>query len=126
MTWSIGSVTLPFGPNQISDENDCTEDSMQADGAAPILFAVGPGIRVVTWSGSIAEAAHTKANLNTDYGVPLRAMQGTSQTVVSGSGAYDGTWLVKKVTLREVAEGTKVVRLLYIVVLHAGSTLVVL
>jgi hypothetical protein len=124
--WVIGSVTLPYGPSQISDEVDCQTDSLDLDGVAPILFATAPGIRVVSWSGSISAASHSKANLETDYGGPLRGMQGTSQSVTSGSGAYDGTWLVKKVSLREVAEGDKVVRLMYTVVLHMGSALVVL
>ncbi len=126
MSWKIGSVTLPYGPAQISDEVDCSEENLPQDGQQPILFSTGPGIRAVTWSGSISEAAHTKADLETDYGAPLRSMQGTTQTIDSPSSAYDGTALVKKVGLREVAEGDKVVRLMYTIVLHYATTIVVL
>jgi len=126
MSWVIGSVTLPYGPNQITDDVDCETDTLDLDGLAAILFATAPGIRIVTWSGSISEASHNKADLETDYGSPLRAMQGTEQTVASPSGAYDGDWLVKKVSFREQAEGSIVARILYTIVLWQGSDLVVL
>jgi hypothetical protein len=125
-TWTIGSVELPYSPNQISEEVDCQTDSLELDGVAAILFATAPGIRVLTISGSIAENGSDKADLETDYIADLRAMQGTEQTVASPSGAYDGDWLVKKVSFREQAEGSIVARILYTIVLWQGSDLVVL
>ena len=126
MTWQIGSVTLPYGPSQITDEVECHTETMPIDGAQDILFSTGKGVRVVTWSGFISEAGHTKTNLSTDYGAPLQAYQGTSQSITGGNTGYSGTALVKKVTLREQAEGDKVVRIFYTIVLHYATTLVVL
>ena len=126
MAWVIGLVTLPFGPTQISDEVECRSETMPFDGAEDLLFSTGKGVRVVTWSGSISEAAHTKANLETDYASTLRGYQGTTQTIDSPSSAYDGTALVKKVVFREQAEGSSVVRILYTIVLHYATTITVL
>jgi len=126
MAWSIGTVTLPYGPTQISDEVDCHTETFDVDGAEDILFATGKGVRTVTWTGFIHEAAHTKSNLSTDYAAPLRAYQGTTQSIVGGNTGYSGTALVKKVAIREQAEGDKVIRIFYTIVLQYATTIVVL
>jgi hypothetical protein len=121
MAWSIGSITLPSGPKDIADDSDCETDSLPLDGAESIVFATAPGMRIVSWSGSLFDSSSpTKADLESDYCAALRGFQGTSQSVVSPSGAYTGTWFIKKVTLSEQAEGT-LARISYTIIMWQGS-----
>ena len=111
-TWIIGAVTFPFSPSQISEENEATAENIYANK----ILGTGKGVRMVTISGSIAFDGVDKAAIETYYAAPLRAYRGTSQTIQSPSGAYDGDWLIKKVSFKEQAEGT-FQRILYTITL---------
>ena len=125
-TWTIGDVEFPFSPNQISDEVDSVTENFDLDGEAAIIFEVGKGVRQVQISGSISVQGLGKDDIESTYSAPLRAYQGTKQTVESPSGAYDGDWLIKRVGLKEQAEGSFVVRVLYTIILWKPTKLVVL
>jgi hypothetical protein len=126
LTWTIGDVEFPFSPSQINDENESVTESFDLDGVAAGIFATAQGVRVVQISGSIALEGLDKAAIEAAYSAPLRAYQGTSQTVESPSGAYDGDWLVKKVSFKEQAEGASLSRIIYSITLWKPSVLVVL
>jgi hypothetical protein len=122
MPWSIGDVTLPFGPTDVSDDSDCQTESLPLDGDEAVVFATAPGIRVVTLTGYVcAVACPTKADLEADYCSVLRGYQGTVQVVVSPYGAYTGSWYIKKVAFTEQAEGL-LARVGYTIVLWLGSS----
>jgi hypothetical protein len=125
-TWIIGAVTFPFSPSQMSDEVDSVSEEFPLDGVASMLFGVGRGVRVVMISGSIALRGLDKAAIESTYAGPLRAFQGTQQAITSPSGAYDGDWLIKKVSFKEQAEGGTVARIMYTLTLWKPTVLVVL
>jgi hypothetical protein len=126
MVWSIGAVTLPFGPKDIADDSDCVTENLPLDGAESIIFATAPGIRVVTLTGSIFDRNNpTKADLETAYCSTLRGYQGTVQAVVSSSGAYTASWYIKKVAFTEQAEG-QLARIGYTIIMWLGSSTEVL
>jgi len=126
MVWSIGSVTLPYGPSEISDDGDCETENMPLDGGQPIIFSKSPGMRVVVWSGTIRDSSYsTKRALESHYCSVLRGFQGAAQAVVCPSGAYTGTWYIKKVAITEQAEGT-LAKVGYTITMWLGSGLAVI
>lgn len=123
MTWSIGSVTLPYGPES------CTESKRD-------------GVKTLVLQGNVSAAS--KSTLFSTYINPLIALvakvevfdiddddpimlitNGATVTVVSPDGRYDGTWVFVDANFREVAEGTNVKRATYILTLQQGSDNVV-
>jgi hypothetical protein len=122
--WVIGDVTLPLRPNQVTDDNPAQTENFDKDGEAPIIFSTSPGTRTLTLNGSISSRDSTKTQLGITYLTPLRAMKGTVVCVVDPNQIYIGDWMVKQVTFREVAEGSKVARFTYQIVLVQGSAYV--
>lgn len=121
MVWSIGTVTLPFAPKEISDDSDCKTDTLDLDGDESIVFATAPGVRIVILSGSLFNPDYpTKAQLESAYCSTLRSYQDTVQEVVSPSGAYTESWYIKKVAFTEEAEGA-LARIRYNIVMWLGS-----
>lgn len=125
-TLTIGAVVFPYSPWQITDESEGIAEGFDIDGSAPLIFGTGTGVRQVQLTGSICVSGMSKEDLETNYGAPLRSYRGTAKIVESPSGAYDGTWLVKRVGLKEQAEGLAVARLLYTIVMWQPNKLVVL
>lgn len=127
MVWSIGDVTLPYGPSDISDDVECDTDELQLDGDEAIVFATAPGIRIVTFSGSICDpvGSPAKRDIEEDYCSILRSYQGTTQDVVNPSGTYTATWYVKKVAFSEVAEG-EMAKVSYVITLWLASSVEVM
>jgi hypothetical protein len=119
--WTIGGVTLPYGPTEISDDVECETDSLQLDADEAVVFATAPGLRVVIWSGSVCDVNYpTKRDLDGMYGAALRSMQGLEVAVSNPSGAYTGNWYIKKVSLNEQAEGS-LAKVGYSIVMWQGS-----
>lgn len=125
-SWVIGGITFPFGPSQISDEVDSISEEFELDGIASILFGKGKGVRMVMISGTIYLAGLDKIGIEANYASPLRDFQGTQQTISSPSGTYDGDWLVKKVSFKEQAEGSIILRIKYTITLWKPTVLVIL
>jgi len=126
MPWSIGAVTFPYGPADISDDCDCQTDSLQLDGDEAVIFATAPGVRVVVWSGTICDPSYpTKRALEGQYCSILRGYQGSSRAVVNPSGTYTGSWYIKKVSIAEQAEG-ELAKVSYTIIMWLGSDLEVL
>jgi hypothetical protein len=122
--WLIGEVTLPLRPNQVTDDNPAQMETFERDGEAPIIFSTSPGARTLTLNGSISSRSSTKAQLGSTYLTPLRALKGKVVSLVDPHQIYIGDWMVKQVTFREVAEGSKVARFTYQIVLVQGSAYV--
>jgi hypothetical protein len=118
--WIIGEVTLPLRPNQVTDDNPAQTENFDRDGQEPIIFSTSPGARTLTLNGSISSRDSTKAQLGTTYLAPLRAMKGKVVSLVDPHQIYTGDWMVKQVTFHEVAEGDRVARFTYQIVLVQG------
>jgi len=67
MSFQIGSVTLPRYPMRIEHKMDADIKSTRFPSALPLLISFGRKAEVLKIEGLLAEAAHTKANLVTDY-----------------------------------------------------------
>jgi hypothetical protein len=119
VVWSLGGVTLTC-VNSVSDEVSDETENLPLDGAAALVgCGEGIGVWVLTLQGSVAAA--DKAALASSFKVPLRAMRGSVQTLLNPSGEFTGDWKVKLVRFGEVAEGVKVARASFQIVLERGS-----
>jgi hypothetical protein len=121
--WIIGDITLPLRPNQVTDYNPAQTENFDRDGQEPIIFPTSPGARTLTLNGSISSRNSTKAQLGTSFLTPLRAMKGKVVSLVDPHQIYIGDWMVKQVTFHEVAEGGRVARFTYQIVLVQGLCL---
>jgi hypothetical protein len=118
--WVIGDIALPLRPNQVTDDNPAQTENFDRDGQEPIIFSTSSGVRTLTLNGSISSRDSTKAQLGTTYLIPLRAMKGKVVPLVDPHQIYIGDWMVKQVTFHEVAEGDRVARFTYQIVLLQG------
>jgi hypothetical protein len=117
--WAIGEVTLPLRPSQVTDDNPAKTEYFERDGAEPIIYS-NPGARTVTLDGFISSRTATKSELNVAYLAPLRALKGKVVSVVDPHQIYVGDWMLKQVQFREVAEGNRVARFSFHIVLEMG------
>jgi phage protein U len=94
--WSFGSVTFPFGPKQIAWVTTINKDVIPQSGTDPVSVVDGTSANSVQLSGSIADDSKTDSQLWSTYLAPMRALIGSSITVVSSNGSIDGIWLLEK------------------------------
>ncbi len=118
--WSLGDVALTT-VNQITDENPSEGEDFTIDGDTPIVMTSSLAARTLTLNGSISSSSSDKATLDASYCIALRAMRGTVQTLVDPRMIYTGEWLVRSITLNEVAEGDKVARFMFRIVLKQST-----
>src|SRR5665647_1248054 len=118
--WVLGTVVLPIVNNVIDDLPTEGED-FEIDGGDPIIISTARSARTLTVLGVIAEASHSKADLDLDYLQPLRAMRGTVQTFIDPRLIYAGEWLVRSLSFSEVAQGSNLARFTFRMVLKQGS-----
>jgi phage protein U len=89
-------VTFPLGPKQIAWVTTINKDVLPQSGTDPVSVVDGTSANSVQLSGSIADDSKTDAELWSTYLAPMRALIGTSITVVSSNGSIDGIWLLEK------------------------------
>jgi hypothetical protein len=96
MAWIFGSVTFPFGPNQIAYMKTINKESMPQSGDDPVVIVDGTSSNSVQLSGAIADPTKTDSQIWSTILTPLIALIGTSISVTSTNGSIDGTWLLEK------------------------------
>jgi hypothetical protein len=119
VSWQLGTIVLPIVTN-ITDENPTEGEDFEVEGGDPVICTRSRSARTLTISGFIAEASHSKANLEADYLATLRSYRGTVQTLLDPRGIYTEDWLVRSIGFSEVAEGA-FARFAFRVVLKRGS-----
>src|SRR5665647_2025302 len=118
--WQIGTISLPI-VNNVTDDLPTEGEDFEIDGGDPIIITTARSARTLTVQGVIAEASHSKADLDLDYLQPLRAMRGTVQTLVDPRLIYAGEWLVRSISFTEVAQGSNLARFTFRMVLKQGA-----
>ena len=97
MSFIIGAVTLPRYPERIQYSVGADIKSYMYPGALPLLISFGNKADVLTLEGRLQAIGSTKANLETNYINPLKALVATQVTLAAPDGRYDDTdWVFVK------------------------------
>jgi hypothetical protein len=96
--WSIilsggGTVTLPYTPELISEENPVAIDSYGFDDGTSDLISKYREPRILTLEGFVKGT--NNGTVETDYLSPLRLMAGKAVTITSPNSQYGGTWVMR-------------------------------
>ena len=65
MSYAIGGVTLPCGPNGATKRLPATVEEFEIDGGLPILIVSGSGAIELTLEGSFVAVSYTHLTLPT-------------------------------------------------------------
>ena len=99
MSYAIGDVTLPCGPNVATKRLPATVEEFEIDGDLPILIVSGSGAIELTLEGSFVGV---KATIESTYLSPLEALKGTEVTLTFPDSRYDGDWILADFVYVEV------------------------
>ena len=124
MSWVIGTVTLPFPPQRISDKSPADVKSYTFPGELPLLISMGNKARILSLEGYIAAVGKTSTQLEEDYLIPLRNLVHTQVSVAAPNSRYDGNYILVDFTYWE--EGGKTGSYRYKIILWKGHMYVVL
>lgn len=125
VTYDVTVVTLPYPPNDISENNSATTSAFNQNGDSPVLISEHPNERELTIQGFIYVPGASNSTIISTYLTPLSSMKGQEVTLGTPDGQYDGDWLLEAVSFRRVAEGAEV-RYVYVLVFSQGSDVIVL
>ena len=129
MSWQISAgattVTFPFPPNYIQDQNDVTKTHAAVEGQQSIVISEGEDVRVLTLKGSFYVSGQNKAYLDTNFCVPLQNLNRQVVTLTSPTSRYNGSWMLIVKSIEEKAEGP-LQRYTYQLQLEQGAGFVVL
>ena len=99
MSYAIGAVTLPCGPNVATKRLPATVEEFEIDGDLPILIVAGSGAIELTLEGSFVGV---KSTIESTYLSPLEALKGTEVTLAFPDSRYDGDWIFADFSYVEV------------------------
>ena len=91
MSYAIGAITLPCGPNVATKRLPATVEEFEIDGDLPILIVAGSGAIELTLEGSFVGV---KSTIESSYLSPLEALKGTEVALAFPDGRYDGDWIL--------------------------------
>ena len=91
MSYAIGAITLPCGPNVATKRLPATVEEFEVDGDLPILIVSGSGAIELTLEGSFVGV---KSTIESTYLSPLEALKGTVVALTFPDGRYDGNWVL--------------------------------
>ncbi len=111
--WAIikvggGTVTLPYGPDNILDETPCTIDSVGVDGGGAVLISRFLNARQLSFEGNIWLRGTANTALESAYLGSLRGFMRQQCVITDPDGQFGGTWLFSNLSLNRVAEGGEV------------------
>jgi len=99
--FTIGSVTLPQPPKEATRDDQASIQS-EAAGSITVVISLGKNPDKLLCEGYIWEEGKTSDQLDTDYLVPLRALEHTEVAITYGtSSRYNGNWIFSRFTVTE-------------------------
>jgi hypothetical protein len=98
MSYVIGGVTLPNGPERVSKRNPAKVDEFETAGL-PVLIVPGLGAVELAIEGFFVG---TKSTIESSYLATLQALVGAEVTVAFPDTRYDGTWVMADFSYVEV------------------------
>ncbi len=123
--WTIGTVTLPYGPERVDVSGPPKIEMFDLDGDEPIAEVVAPATNGITLYGTISSSTPTKSTLNSSYISGLLAARGTSVSVTDPDSTYSETYLVADVKISDETQGSYV-RFRYTITLQVVTSVNVL
>ena len=99
MSYAIGGVTLPCGPNVATKRLPASVEEFEIDGGLPILIVSGSGAIELTLEGSFVGV---KSTIESTYLSPLEALKGTVVVLAFPDSRYDGSWVLADFVYVEV------------------------
>ena len=93
MTWTIGTVTLPFAPSSVRMPKSADKEQVKPDSENPVNVVTGTK-STVTLKGTISNPALTASQIVSTYINPLYDQVGTQVAVTTTDGMIDGDWLL--------------------------------
>ncbi len=106
--WTIGSVTLPYGPERIDVVGPPKIEMFDIDGDEPIAEVVAPATKGIVLYGTVSSPTSSKSTVNGSYISGLLTARGTSASVTDPDGIYSGTYLVADVKITDESQGAYV------------------
>jgi len=100
VSYTIGSVTLPTAPKQVSKRNPAKVEEFELDDDLPILIV--PGMRAIELNVE-GVLVGDKAAIESAVLLPLEALKGTVVTVAFPDTRYDGDWILADFSYTEVS-----------------------
>lgn len=91
MSFQIGAVTLPRFPEKITFRKAADVKSYMMPGALPLLISFGGKADSIVVEGRLQLAGSTKAQIITNYIVPLEALVNTIVTITCTGRTWTGT-----------------------------------
>jgi hypothetical protein len=93
-TWTIGTVTLPYGPLKFGITGSPNESQITQSGEEPIITIDGMSGTTLALTGTIDDDTGTDDDLWTDIISPLLALRGLEVTLTCPVTALNGTWVL--------------------------------
>lgn len=94
MTWTIGGVTLPYGPTKLRFNKTANKEIIPQSGDDPLQIVDGMQQNMAQLDGTIADSALTEAQIWSTYLSPILALVGTEISCSSTDGSIDGNWML--------------------------------
>ncbi len=123
--WTIGSVTLPYGPERVNIAGPPKVEYMELDGDDPIATVLIPATNGLVLNGTVSSVAGNKSTVNSTYVAPILAARGTSISVTDPDGIYSGTFLLKNAVFSDESIGNYV-RYRYVITLEVVKSVTAL
>lgn len=125
MSWVIGTVTLPRGPDRIMNEGPAKIDLLDISSELPIVIAEGFELENFTLEGLLHQTGYSLVQLEGSYLIPLRGYRGSTVVVSTPLTALNGTWLCVDVPF-DVSAGGGDPRIQYSIRFVKGSSFEIL
>ena len=106
--WTIGSVTLPYGPERIDIGRPPKIEDFELDGDEPIAEVVTPATKDITLYGTVSSKTSSKSTVNSTYIDALLTQKGTSISCTDPDGIYSGTYLLADAKISDESQGSYV------------------
>ncbi len=103
--WTIGTVTLPYGPERIDIGKPPKIEDFDLDGEDPIATVTVPATNDITLHGTISSNTASKSEVNTNYIADLLSQRGTSISVTDPADIYSGTYLLADAKITDESQG---------------------